>query len=107
MADFQETCINAMPLEDTLIININMVHILTCEFEFHFCRRWNNKILTNKFCCCFQIDESNHYNIGVRQVKVVSIMHKILLVKSSVTNTVTMQNFEIMSDKSNMYTVCT
>jgi len=39
MADFQETCINAMPLEDTLIININMVHILTCEFEFHFCRR--------------------------------------------------------------------
>jgi len=58
-------------------------------------------------CCCFQIDESNLYNIGMRQVKVVCIIHKILLVKSSVTNTVTMQNFEIMSDKSNMYTVCT
>jgi len=34
-------------------------------------------------------------------------MHKILLVKSSVTNAVTMQNFKIMSDKPNMYTVYT
>jgi hypothetical protein len=39
MAVFQEPRINAMPLEDTSIININMVHILTCEFEFHFCRQ--------------------------------------------------------------------
>ena len=39
VADFQETHINTMPLEDTLIININMVHILTCEYEFHFCRQ--------------------------------------------------------------------
>jgi hypothetical protein len=47
----------------------------------------------------------------VQQVKVVNIsviMHKILLVKSSsVTIIVAIQNFEITSDKSNMYTVCT
>jgi hypothetical protein len=32
MTDFQVTHINAIPVEDTSIININMVHILTCEF---------------------------------------------------------------------------
>jgi hypothetical protein len=39
MTDFQGTHINAVPLEDTSIVNINMVHILTCEFEFYFCRQ--------------------------------------------------------------------
>lgn len=56
MTDFQETHISAVPLEDTSIINVNIVHILTCEFEFHFCRLWNNKIVTKKFCCCFHIN---------------------------------------------------
>lgn len=44
--DIQETRIHALPLEDIstpyflpVIINVNTVHMLTCDFEFHIFRQ--------------------------------------------------------------------